>query len=86
MGSRTQTWRILQFANILDNLREYSRKAKLESNAAYANSNDDMDCGNIKRQKEAEDKHIKEEADKPWWEYIEEHQVETEYANDVSQV
>ena len=67
------------FATILDKVRGYSRKAKLESSATDKKNDDDMDTGNIskKKQKEAKEKEIKEKeaANNRWWE---------EYINAIS--
>ena len=57
------------FGKIIDKVRDYSRKAKLESSASdKRNNDDDVDMNSIKKQKE---KDIKEAEDSKWWdEYI----------------
>ena len=52
------------FSKMLDKVRDYSRKAKLESSASDKKNDDDVDMNSIKKQKA-----IKEKADleNKWW-------------------
>ena len=47
------------FIKCLDKVREYSRKAKLDSTATYKNNDDDMDTGHVKKQDDIKKKNEK---------------------------
>ena len=55
------------FVKLLDKVREYSRKAELESTATDNNNDDDMDTGHVKKQEEIKKHKEKEAADNKWW-------------------
>ena len=57
------------FAKVLDQVRDYSRKAKLASSASdKRNNDDDVDMNQIKQQKDIKEKEAQEAADNKWWE------------------